>query len=71
MLKTSWQITSRFDGVIKKLHYEAGDMAQVGKASPNPVLGNIPSDFAITASMRHRYPERDLPGGRSSHHAGG
>ena len=25
------QITSRFDGVIKKLHYEAEDVAQVGK----------------------------------------
>lgn len=25
------QITSRFDGVIKKLHYEPEDMAQVGK----------------------------------------
>lgn len=25
------QITSRFDGVIKKLHYEAEDTAQVGK----------------------------------------
>jgi len=24
------QITSRFDGVIKKLHYEADDMVQVG-----------------------------------------
>lgn len=27
----SAQITSRFDGVIKKLHYEAEDVAQVGK----------------------------------------
>jgi len=26
-----WQITSRFDGVIKKLHYEADDIAKVGK----------------------------------------
>lgn len=25
------QITSRFDGIIKKLHYEADDMALVGK----------------------------------------
>lgn len=25
------QITSRFDGVIKKIYHEADDMAQVGK----------------------------------------
>ncbi|KAG9235644.1 2-oxoacid dehydrogenase acyltransferase [Amylocarpus encephaloides] len=30
--KASVEITSRFAGVIKKLHYEAGDMAKVGKA---------------------------------------
>lgn len=29
--KASVEITSRFSGVIKKLHYEPGDMAQVGK----------------------------------------
>ncbi|ESZ90306.1 hypothetical protein SBOR_9311 [Sclerotinia borealis F-4128] len=29
--KASVEITSRFSGVIKKLHYEAGEMAQVGK----------------------------------------
>ncbi|KAF4637443.1 hypothetical protein G7Y89_g635 [Cudoniella acicularis] len=29
--KASVEITSRFAGVIKKLHYEAGDMAKVGK----------------------------------------
>jgi len=27
----SEQITSRFDGVIKKLYYEPDDMAKVGK----------------------------------------
>jgi 2-oxoisovalerate dehydrogenase E2 component (dihydrolipoyl transacylase) len=27
------QITSRFDGVIKKLYYEPDDMAKVGKVS--------------------------------------
>jgi len=29
--KASVEITSRFAGVIKKLHYDAGEMAQVGK----------------------------------------
>lgn len=29
--KASVEITSRFAGVIKRLHYEAGDMAKVGK----------------------------------------
>lgn len=29
--KASVEITSRFTGVVKKLHYEAGDMARVGK----------------------------------------
>lgn len=30
---TSRQITSRFDGVIKKLYYEPDDMAKVGKVT--------------------------------------
>ena len=30
--KASVEITSRFAGVVKKLHYEAGEMAKVGKA---------------------------------------
>jgi 2-oxoisovalerate dehydrogenase E2 component (dihydrolipoyl transacylase) len=30
--KASVEITSRFDGVIKKLHYNVGDMARVGTA---------------------------------------
>jgi 2-oxoisovalerate dehydrogenase E2 component (dihydrolipoyl transacylase) len=29
--KAAVEITSRFDGIIKKLHYEADDMAKVGK----------------------------------------
>jgi 2-oxoisovalerate dehydrogenase E2 component (dihydrolipoyl transacylase) len=32
------KITSRFDGVIKKLHYEAEDVAQVGKVGVSNVF---------------------------------
>lgn len=39
------QITSRYDGVIKKLHYEAGDMAIVGKVS----TPSLPCCWAPTA----------------------
>lgn len=31
--KASVEITSRFDGVITKLHYDTDDMAKVGKVS--------------------------------------
>jgi 2-oxoisovalerate dehydrogenase E2 component (dihydrolipoyl transacylase) len=41
--KASVEITSRFAGVIKKLHYDAGDMAKVGK----PLLDiDIQSDIS-------------------------
>lgn len=32
-MPTTQQITSRFDGVIKKLYYEADEVAKVGKVS--------------------------------------
>lgn len=31
LTQSTFQITSRFDGVIKKLHYEADEVAKVGK----------------------------------------
>ncbi|KAI9761414.1 MAG: hypothetical protein M4579_001064 [Chaenotheca gracillima] len=48
--KASVEITSRFDGVIKKLHYEAGDMAIVGKPLVDiDIQSDIsPDDEAIT-----------------------
>ena len=33
LLVDKMKITSRFDGVIKKLHYEPEDVALVGKVS--------------------------------------
>jgi 2-oxoisovalerate dehydrogenase E2 component (dihydrolipoyl transacylase) len=35
-----WQITSRYDGVIKKLHYEVDDTAEVGKVRVS-ALANV------------------------------
>lgn len=45
--KASVEITSRFAGVVKKLHYEAGEMAKVGKAF---VDIDIPDEVAAGAS---------------------
>lgn len=45
--KASVEITSRFAGVVKKLHYEAGEMAKVGKAF---VDIDIPDEVAAEAS---------------------
>ncbi|CAK7222861.1 hypothetical protein SCUCBS95973_004980 [Sporothrix curviconia] len=45
--KASVEITSRFAGVVKKLHYEAGEMAKVGK----PFVDiDLPDDVATGAS---------------------
>ncbi|KAI9698949.1 MAG: hypothetical protein M1836_003138 [Candelina mexicana] len=48
--KASVEITSRFDGVIKKLHYDAGQMAEVGKPLVDiDIQSEIsPEDEAIT-----------------------
>jgi hypothetical protein len=42
VLTGSFQITSRFDGVIKKLYYEAGDMAIVGKVEESISFSSLP-----------------------------
>jgi hypothetical protein len=41
---TAGQITSRFDGVIKKLYYEPDDMAKVGKVRSLPPLLYMETD---------------------------
>ncbi|KAI4111472.1 MAG: hypothetical protein LQ338_008357, partial [Usnochroma carphineum] len=50
--KAAVEITSRFDGVIKKLHYEPEDMAQVGKPLCDiDVLSEVsPEDEAVLGS---------------------
>ncbi|KAI9800100.1 MAG: hypothetical protein M1825_004282 [Sarcosagium campestre] len=51
--KASVEITSRFDGVIKKLHYDAGDMAIVGKPLVDIDIQSTisPEDEKLTAQL--------------------
>jgi 2-oxoisovalerate dehydrogenase E2 component (dihydrolipoyl transacylase) len=53
--KASVEITSRFTGVIKKLHYQANDMARVGQP-----LVDIDVDDGDTAAMESSDPEPKL-----------
>jgi 2-oxoisovalerate dehydrogenase E2 component (dihydrolipoyl transacylase) len=50
--KASVEITSRFSGVIKKLHYESGEMAIVGK----PLVDIDTDDSAETAEAGNAQP---------------
>ncbi|KAI5808829.1 2-oxoacid dehydrogenases acyltransferase-domain-containing protein [Peziza echinospora] len=47
--KASVEITSRFDGVIKKLHYETGEMALVGKPLVDIDTEGEPDDVEAAA----------------------
>ncbi|KAL1891884.1 hypothetical protein Sste5346_007430 [Sporothrix stenoceras] len=60
--KASVEITSRFSGVVKKLHYEAGEMAKVGKAFvdidiPDEVAASSASEEAPAAPAAAAAPE--------------
>ncbi|KAJ6259464.1 hypothetical protein Dda_5101 [Drechslerella dactyloides] len=49
--KASVEISSRYDGVIKKLYYEAGDMAIVGKPLVDIDMSEMPEDAEGAPSM--------------------
>lgn len=66
--KASVEISSRYDGVIKKLYYEAGDMAIVGKplvdidvaaevAENAPELGDTPAEASSEQSKELSSPD--------------
>ncbi|KAH0544062.1 hypothetical protein FGG08_001680 [Glutinoglossum americanum] len=63
--KASVEITSRFDGVIKKLYYEAGEMALVGKPLCDiDILGEVieePVAAAITPPVNEDNPSIPIP----------
>lgn len=48
--KASVEISSRYDGVIKKLYYEAGDMAIVGKPLVDIDMADLPEDASKSAA---------------------
>ncbi|EGX49792.1 hypothetical protein AOL_s00076g676 [Orbilia oligospora ATCC 24927] len=48
--KASVEISSRYDGVIKKLYYEAGDMAIVGKPLVDIDMTDLPEDASEPAT---------------------
>jgi 2-oxoisovalerate dehydrogenase E2 component (dihydrolipoyl transacylase) len=53
--KASVEITSKFNGVIKKLHYDAGDMARVGKPLVDiDIQGDIKDDDLAALSESGR-----------------
>ncbi|KAI9679038.1 MAG: hypothetical protein M1829_001708 [Trizodia sp. TS-e1964] len=67
--KASVEITSRYGGVIKKLHYEAGQMAAVGKplldietpdAAGDAVAGDISASLPATVEAERAEAEREV-----------
>lgn len=68
--KASVEITSRFAGVIKKLHYEAGEMAQVGKPLVDiDIQGEIKDEDlqAVTETPEEPEPASPSPAAPTGH----
>ncbi|KAI9765279.1 MAG: hypothetical protein M1840_007478 [Geoglossum simile] len=60
--KASVEITSRFDGVIKRLHYEAGQMALVGKPLCDiDILSGSDEEATMTQSANPPPPSPEAP----------
>lgn len=52
--KASVEITSRYDGVVKKLHYGVGDMAQVGAPLIDISVKGVAGDTATAAVPKEK-----------------
>ncbi len=60
--KASVEITSRFAGVVKKLHYEAGEMAKVGKPFVDiDIQGDVNKDVLEALTPPEPAVKEDLP----------
>jgi 2-oxoisovalerate dehydrogenase E2 component (dihydrolipoyl transacylase) len=65
--KASVEITSRFAGVVKKLHYEAGEMAKVGKPLVDiDIQGDMKKEDLDALTPRE--PEAPQPAKQSEEH---
>ncbi|TPX71442.1 dihydrolipoyllysine-residue (2-methylpropanoyl)transferase [Spizellomyces sp. 'palustris'] len=75
--KAAVEITSRYDGVIKKLHYAAGDVARVGAplvdietdevpdwpTEPSPSMAAAPAEAVLPSAAAAREGDKKLPTG--------
>ncbi|KAF5022950.1 hypothetical protein F66182_5016 [Fusarium sp. NRRL 66182] len=59
--KASVEITSRFSGVVKKLHYEAGEMAKVGKPFVDIDIEGEAKAEDVEAISDQRADKEDVP----------
>ncbi|KAM5355996.1 hypothetical protein ACJ41O_002642 [Fusarium nematophilum] len=59
--KASVEITSRFSGVVKKLHYEAGEMAKVGKPFVDIDIEGEAKPEVVDAVASQQAEKEDVP----------